>query len=143
MSAKERADKVFSLCVRERAGNRCQACIPSRQVLSRYLHCSHLVNGRRFSVRWNPYAAAAHCWFCHDHLGHRPTEMKKWRREYLGKERAAEIEALRNKSLRLNPDQIEDIHANLKASYEHMLAQRAAGESGWIEFESPYPGGAR
>jgi hypothetical protein len=69
--------------------------------------------------------------------------MKKWRREYLGDRRSAQIEALRNKSLRLNPDQIEDIRANLHRSHKTMLAQRVAGESGWLEFESPYPDGAR
>ena len=70
-------------------------------------------------------------------------EMTKWRRKYLGSARMKAIRRLRNTTLPLKQHDLEDIQKSLRASYQSMLAQRAAGESGWLEFNSPYPDGVQ
>ncbi len=138
-TAAKRADIVFSQLIRERADYRCEVCRGFFRHDPSALHCSHLVAGRRFSIRWRPLAAAAHCWKCHSHLEHNRNKMKAWAKAHLGDAEFMALEILRNRSVQIKRHDHKEIIANLKASLKHMKAQREAGETGRLEFDDPYP----
>ncbi len=137
---RDKRDKLFSLLIRERANNTCERCKTYYPEGNRSgLECSHFFTRSRKSIRWHPLNAAAHCTGCHTRLGGNPLEFADWIHTYLGKQQRAILRARNGQLLRLKKHDLADIHANLKASWQDMQARREAGETGRLEFESPYP----
>lgn len=86
-------DYWFSLCVRERAGWKCQACgKPYPPVTSENtglpgnpgLHCSHYIGRANYSLRFDPLNADAHCYGCHAKFEGNPHIFREWKLERLG-----------------------------------------------------------
>lgn len=126
------ADKWFSLCVRERAVNRCERC--GRTADQGRLDCSHFFSRRHNSTRWEPANAFAHCFQCHQTLGGDPVEFVKWVESKIG---PAKVEALRTRAgmtLKLSKVDREFIAAHYRAEHKRMLAQRKAGHEGYLQF---------
>jgi hypothetical protein len=132
------SDEAFSKCVRERADLSCERCERSYRhdgANMMGLHCSHLFGRRRASVRWDPDNAVAHCFSCHQYLGENPRIFSRWITEYLGSERADELEFRANEILKITERDREDIAAHYRREHRRMLALRAQGTIGRIEFE--------
>lgn len=137
---RDKRDKLFSNLVRERAGWSCERCLKYFPEDHRNgLECSHFFTRSRKSIRWFPDNAAAHCTGCHTTLGGNPWEFADWIRDYLGPQRSSILRARNSQLVHLKKHHLVEIHLNLKASWEHMQEQRAAGETGRLEFDDPMP----
>ncbi len=137
---RDKRDILFSMLVRERAEWACERCTTYFSEGNRSgLECSHFFTRSRKSGRWNPLAAAAHCTGCHKELGSNPIQFHRWILAHLGPKKTSQVEALSAKIIHLKKHHKEEIHANLKASWEDMQARRKAGETGRIEFDDPMP----
>lgn len=130
------ADRAFSLCVRERAGWACERCGAQYQPGTRALHCSHFHGRGKWSVRFDPDNAFAHCYGCHMHLGSRPHEFSAWVLERIGEgmyqillERASDT-----KLGRIAKREKSDIAAHYRWQHRLMQEMRASGQTGRIEF---------
>lgn len=127
------ADRYFSLCVRERAGNRCEVCARSSEDYR--IDCSHLFSRRHNATRWNPFNAFAHCFVCHQRLGGNPVEFTRWAESKLG---PAKVEALRVKhqmTLKLSAKDKAFIADHYRKEHKAMLAKRKEGNTGYLQFK--------
>ncbi len=86
-------DQWFSLCVRERAGWKCECCgkdytptISENTGLpgNPGLHCSHYIGRANYAVRFEPYNAVAHCYGCHAKFEGNPHNFMEWTYDRLG-----------------------------------------------------------
>jgi hypothetical protein len=134
------ADGYFSKLIRERADWRCEICGQKFTEETRGgLHCSHHVSRVKLSVRWSPLNASAHCASCHKTMGDSPLLHAEWIMAHLGAKSYARLKIQAERLMPLKKHDHKEIIANLKASLKHMQSQREAGETGRLEFESPYP----
>lgn len=85
---------------------------------------------------------AAHCFSCHQKLGANPLEFAAWIQKHIGEEAAESLRVMSTAVTKFSKPELEDIFKNLKASLVQMEAQRKDGDTGRLEFESPYPDGA-
>jgi hypothetical protein len=132
-------DTVFSQLVRERSNWTCERCgcyVPEGE--RQRLHCSHIVSRKYRRLRWEPINAVAHCAMCHSHLTDRPHEFGRWVDETLGRSVSDRLSELSQPIGKYSKPQLEDIYQNLKASLKQIQMQRADGETGRLDFESPY-----
>lgn len=83
---RDKADREFSLLIRERAGWRCERCFTPYPPPTRALHCAHMFSRGKLSTRWDPENAAALCFGCHRWLDTHPDLKRVWFRERLGDE---------------------------------------------------------
>jgi len=81
-------DYWFSLCVRERAGWKCEKCgtdysptISENTGLpgNPGLHCSHYIGRANYAVRFDPLNADAHCYGCHAKFEGNPHRFMAWK----------------------------------------------------------------
>ena len=72
-------------------------------------------------------------------MGDNPLLHAEWVKAHLGEEDYARLKLLAERVMPLKKHDHKEIIANLKASLKHMQSQRAAGETGRLEFEDPYP----
>lgn len=135
---RDKIDDTFSKLVRERAEWTCECCgkeYPEGQ--RQGLHCSHFYSRRHKATRWSPMNAAAHCFSCHQKLGGNPVEFSAWIEKHIG---SGALEILRERAhsiCKLTKADKEDIYKHLKSEYKRMMALRADGVVGRIEFEDP------
>ena len=59
MALRNKADRLFSLAIRERDGNECQVCHSHYRMT-----CGHLVSRKYMATRWDFENAVAQCWSC-------------------------------------------------------------------------------
>lgn len=126
------ADKYFSLCVRERAGNRCEAC--SRSSDHYRIDCSHLFSRRHMSTRYHPQNAFAHCFQCHQAFGGDPVSFARWAEKRLGPAKVEAMHILSSTLLKLSKRDKEYIAKHYRAEHKAMLDKRKAGFSGYLQF---------
>ena len=135
---RDKRDAIFSNLVRERAGWTCEneGCgkyYPEGQ--RQGLHCSHFFGRRYRSTRWHPDNAAAHCFSCHQKLGENRVDFTAWISQHLGDIGRERIRHLSQIVARFSKRQLEDIYWHMKDQHKAMLAKRANGETGRIEFD--------
>lgn len=136
---RDKKDKVFSDLVRGRAGWCCEFCHTYYlEGDRRGLECSHIVTRSRKGTRWHPSNAFSLCTGHHAYFTGRPLEFTEWVHEKIGREKADEITALSRQTFKTNKPILEDIYKNLKAEWQRMETLRNNGETGRIEFRSPY-----
>lgn len=131
------ADKYFSLCVRERAGWKCERCgrdTPDDKRMG--LHCSHFHGRGKWSVRFDPENCEALCYGCHQHVGSHPPIHEYRALQRLGTLR---FDALQGRAEctfngRLAKRSQREIAAHYRAEHKRMLAERANGAIGRLEF---------
>ncbi len=68
------ADRLFSRCVRERAGWQCEKCGTQHEEGSRGLECSHFHGRGKWSPRFDPDNCFSICTACHFRLVGNPVE---------------------------------------------------------------------
>lgn len=73
------ADRLFSLWIRARDGQRCRLCGSAERI-----QCAHLFSRRYRGARWNEANAWALCSKCHMRYTHRPLEWDDLLRSTLG-----------------------------------------------------------
>ena len=79
-----KADKLFSLYIRDRANWRCERCHAQYQYPTASLHCSHFWSRRCKSVRFDEDNAAALCFGCHNYFSSMPQEHRDFFMKRLG-----------------------------------------------------------
>lgn len=136
------ADKWFSLCVRERSDWVCEYCGKKYNQPTSGLHCSHYYGRRNKAVRFEPFNAFAHCFFCHNEFGGNPHKFHAWALEKLGQENydilvelSNQIEHGRTVNRGIKSGEIAKFY---RTEYQKMRVLRDAGQTGRIEFESWY-----
>ena len=87
----DKADKAFSLFVRERAGWKCERCGVQYFPPTTGLQCSHFFGRGNESTRFDPENASAHCMKCHFYFTANPHEHSNWVKKKLGPERYAAL----------------------------------------------------
>lgn len=83
---RNKADKLFSLAVRDRAGNQCQNCGGVYRV-----QCAHIVSRRYGAVRWALDNAVCLCAKCHMKFTHDPLGWDDWVNERYGPGRLEQL----------------------------------------------------
>lgn len=77
MALRNKADRLFSLMVRERDGWECRVCGSIDRIT-----CGHLVSRSYHAVRWAPENAVAQCWPCNVKAKHDPIWWEDWIEEH-------------------------------------------------------------
>lgn len=134
------ADMWFSRCVRERAGWTCERCHKQYTPPTQALHCSHYIGRGNWAVRFEPLNALALCYGCHQLMGSARGSHDELYERIFGKA-AAEIVEEKAKDATLAKQYrrtkgIGEIAEHYKAEYERMMALRAEGVTGRLEFVS-------
>lgn len=80
----DKADRLFSLWVRNRDGWKCQRCLRAYTPPTQALHCSHFFGRRKESTRYEPLNATALCYGCHQYFTSHPQEHYSWQLDRLG-----------------------------------------------------------
>lgn len=130
------ADKLFSLCVRERAAWTCERCgtyYPEGKRMG--LHCSHFMSRGNWSTRFHPLNAFAHCYGCHQYLSSRPSLFSDWVVERLGITAVDGLIRLSHEPARGLRKRTKEIAAWYRAVNKAQQADRKDGAMGRIEFE--------
>ena len=127
------ADKYFSLCVRERADNKCEF---DGVEYSQGLQCCHFETRGNWSVRFDPLNAFALCYAHHTLLDGSPIRFTEF---YLEKRGQLAYDVLVEKSRdtmlgKQNRREKDQIAQWYKEVYSQMLMRRSLGETGWLEF---------
>jgi len=129
------ADKWFSLCVRSRAGWRCEKCGKLYKRGDFGLHCSHFIGRGHYATRFEPLNAFAHCYGCHFRFETNPHEFVAWVRERLGANYDLVIELSENieraKAYR-HADKTRELAAHYKAEFKRMEESRDKFFRGWL-----------
>ena len=131
------SDKLFSRCIRERSGWKCERCGGQYEEGTQALHNSHFHGRAKWGVRFNPDNCEALCYGCHMYLTAHPVEHTRRMEEKLG-DGAFEIllEKARDTSLGREAKRSEkEIRAHYRIELARMKELRSQGEDGRIEFE--------
>ncbi len=102
------------------------------------LHCSHILGRSRRATRWHPWNALSLCAGHHAHMGMNPLEHAALAYSILGEKKHEALLMLGAKTVKFKKHDLDDLRANLKASWQDMQARMQAGEQD-LEFEDPLP----
>lgn len=135
--ARSKLDIVFSLLVRERAGNVCEASGATARECQ--LECCHVEGRRNRSTRWHPDNA-----FCLSHAMHlyyteNPISWAEWVRRKLGEERYHANLRLAHSPRKFTPREIEGLYRHYQSELKRLRVARSNGRTGRIEFIYPDP----
>lgn len=131
---RDKTDIVFSFLVRERADWRCEYCRRCYRHDPAALHCSHIFGRRNKGIRWHPNGAFAHCNYDHQFLGENPVIFTEWAAKQLGREVFERLKVLVGAPTKFTTFDKELIHKHYLSEKKRLLALRAAGARGRIEF---------
>ena len=95
---RDRADREFSLAIRERDEWTCQRCFNQFLPNSRGLHSAHMFSRGKKRTRWDMENACALCYGCHRYLDTHPDLKRIFFRERLGDEAFDALELRSNKT---------------------------------------------
>lgn len=85
----EKADKLWSLCVRTRDDFTCQKCGKKEK----HTQGAHIFSRNHFQTRWDPANGITMCYYCHIMWSHRePIEFTQWIMEKLGRSKFRSLE---------------------------------------------------
>jgi len=130
------ADKWFSLCIRARAGWKCEKCGKQYQRGDIGLHCSHFVGRGYYSTRFEPLNAFAHCYGCHSRFESNPHEFVEWVKEKRGQQNYDIIIELSGDVQRAKcyrrADKTRELAAHYKAEFERMEESANKFFRGWL-----------
>jgi len=133
---RDKYDTLFSFLVRERTDWRCEYCGRGFRHDIGALHCSHLFGRAKQSVRVHPWNAFAHCAGCHERLSQHPVEFAEWARNKLGQQRYDALRVMANRPTKFTKEDKERIHSHYLAEKRRLLAARANGQVGRLEFSA-------
>lgn len=124
-----KADNLYSLLIRHRAGNKCERC----ERTDGQMHCSHHVPRGVKALRFDPANAACLCFQCHAWWHSNPAESGPWLVELIGQTKFSYLLRRANEPFKFDKA--------MQAHITKRLAQmwHIASTSGLREFPSPYP----
>lgn len=133
------ADQAFAVCVKIRAGGRCEASgreFPGADITGKAvgLECAHVYGRRAKSTRWEPDNAVSLSHSKHRYYTENPHEWIAFVAEILGRNR---FEALRKKWLThvsVNEKLEKEIAAHYRRQARIMAQMRSDGVGGRIQF---------
>lgn len=82
MALRRKADRLFSLAIRERDGHACRSCGEHYRA-----QCAHIVSRRYDATRWSLDNAVCLCARCHMKFTHDPIGWEAWIDERFGRRR--------------------------------------------------------
>jgi hypothetical protein len=137
-------DKLFSLCVRERADWTCEACGKKYEPWAGAdgypanpgLHCSHYIGRANYATRFDPLNVFAHCYGCHAKFEGNPHVFREWVLSRIGTESYdVVIEKSNNlmlgKQARQEKQHIAEFYKNI---FQALRYVRNNGQTGRLEF---------
>jgi len=98
---REAADHYISLCVRGKAGVKCEYCGKEFPGPDQGLHCAHIVGRRNASTRWSFDNAVSLCYYHHRYFTENPLDFSYWLFEYLGEGHMERLMEKRNEVYRV------------------------------------------
>lgn len=131
----DQADKYFSLCVRERVGNRCEADGCQRTSQDYRIDCAHIFSRRHNSTRWNPGNAVSLCFLHHQNWTGDPLEFTAWVESRIGPQKLADLRLKAHLTLKVTKQDRAYIAQHYRAAHKAMLEKRKAGHTGYLQFE--------
>lgn len=130
------ADAAFSLCVRERAGWRCERCGTQYRPPTKALHCAHFKGRGRMSTRFDANNAAALCYGCHRFIDTHESDKNDFFGAMLGFRLQEHIERRSNQPAHGIRRELPEIAKHYREEYKRMRTWRAEGIEGRLEFVS-------
>ena len=129
------ADKYFSLCIRERAENKCEYCGKDYSE-GHGLQCCHFETRGNWAVRFDPINAFSLCYGHHQMLDGSPIKFIEF---YIKKRGQVMYDVLVEKTRNLmlgkeNRRNKAEIATHYREEYESMLLKRSFGVTGWLDF---------
>ena len=131
-------DKVFSQCIRERAGWCCERCgkyYPEGHARMG-LHMSHFYGRRKMATRFDPDNGNSFCYGCHSHMGTNRDEYTYFKRKELGDTRFDELTLRGNSTMKRTKSDMDELYAHYKAQLAYMQRLRAEGQTGYLVLTS-------
>ena len=132
------SDRIFSQCVRERAGWKCERCGAQHQEKSMGLHCSHFHGRGKWGVRFDPDNTEALCYGCHQFMGANPSEHARRKEERLGRQLfEILLEKANDTSLgRIAKRSEKEIREHYRGQLKRMKLERDAGQDEYLLLEN-------
>ena len=130
------ADSYFSKCIRASNDYVCDRCKKQYDKSSTGLHCSHNFSRRHRTIRWCKENCIPLCYSCHQWFGGEPLDSGKWLEDFIG---IGTVELLRekmNSKVKVSKLEEKEIAAHYRKQLKIIEDKRAAGVTGYIEFES-------
>jgi len=93
---RDKADREFSLAIRQRDNWTCQRCETVYIEGHRGLHSAHMFSRGKRATRWDPENACSLCYGCHRFLDQHPDLKRTFFRERLGDEAFEALELRSN-----------------------------------------------
>lgn len=90
---------------------------------------------RHVGLRWHPSNAISLCRGCHLFFTEHPFDFAEWCRDYLGEEVVSELRRESSRPVKWVKADRDDIYQHMKAELDTMVARRAEGELGRIDFK--------
>lgn len=134
---RDRLDSIFSLLVRERAGNVCEHTGQPASAVQ--LECAHIWGRRNKSVRWHPLNAVSLSHYSHRFFTENPAAFIDWVKNRMGERAYEELERLARQPRKFTPREIEGLHKHMLTEYARLCQGREAGRMGRIDFLWPDP----
>jgi len=130
---RDKYDRIFSDCIRERADHTCEHC---GQFIGKTVSChaAHIHGRSARSTRWCADNAICLCASCHFEFGTHPTEFTAWLRKYLGEGYLDMLNERTRAIKKWTKHEKEEMYQHYKAEHIEMLKQRAKGVTGRITF---------
>jgi len=130
-------DIVFSLLIRERAGNVCEVTGQTPETCQ--LECCHVEGRRSRSTRWHPDNAFCLSHATHRHFTENPIAWTQWVKGKIGAERYQLLYRMAHTPRKFSPRELEGLYQHYKRELERLLVARSNGRTGRIEFFWPDP----
>jgi len=127
-------DRIFSLCVRERANWTCEHCGVNHRHDPSYMDCSHIFGRRHRSTRWEPLNAHALCKKCHTYFTDRPTEFTAWVKTTMSDEDYRELHDKHHQIFKSSKADRKEAVKWFRAQHKEICERREKGEEGYINF---------
>lgn len=134
---RSKEDAVFSLLVRERAGNVCEHTGQTGEVVG--LECAHIWGRRNRSVRWHPLNAVSLCHYSHRYFTENPAAFIAWIKSRIGEQAYDELERLARQPRKFSPREMEGLYQHMLHEYARLRSARENGREGRLEFFWPDP----
>jgi len=128
---RDAADHYFSLCVRAKAGFKCEYCGKEFPGPDQGLHCAHIVGRRNASTRWSFDNAVSLCYYHHRYFTENPLDFSYWLFEYLGEGHMERLMEKRNEVYRVRVADKKEIAKH----YREQWKEWGTGESiDWLSW---------